>query len=224
MTRPIALITGATRGIGRAVVDQLAEDHHLLIGGRDPEAVQALVDQLPSAEPFVADLTDVETPQKLVARIERLDVIVHSAGLGEIGPLGEMTRDMWRETLEVNLVAVADLTRMLLPALRAAKGLVIAINSGAGLRANPDWGMYAASKHGLRAWTDSLRQEEAGVLRVTSIHPGRTDTDMQRHVQGDPADYDGSRFIRPETIARGVRFVVDTGDDAVVEMLSIRPR
>ena len=224
MTRPIALITGATRGIGRAVVDQLAHDHHLLIGGRYAETVQVLVDQLPSAAPFVADLGDPDATEAACVGIDRLDVVVHCAGIAEIGPLDDMTRQVWREVLELDVTAVADLNRMLMPALRAAHGLVVAINSGAGLKANPDWGVYAAAKHALKAWADSLRAEEHGVVRVTSIHPGRVDTDMQRHVQGTGASYDGSKFLRPESVARAVRFAVDASEDAVVESLSIRPR
>ena len=79
------------------------------------------------------------------------------------------------------MVAVAELTRLLLPALRAANGHVVLINSGAGLRANAGWGAYAASKFALRAFGDALRLEEPA-LRVTSIHPGRIDTDMQRDI------------------------------------------
>lgn len=224
MTRPIALVTGATRGIGRAVVDHLAPDHHLLVGGRQAETVDALVAQLPSAQPFVADLADPEATRAAVAGIERLDVVVHSAGIADIGPLDEMTREHWRQTLEVDVTAVADLNRLLMPALRAAHGLVVVINSGSGLKANPEWGVYAAAKHALKAWSDALRAEEAGVVRVCSIHPGRVDTDMQRHVQNKGDDYDGTKFLRPESVARAVRFAVDAGDDAVVEMLSIRPR
>ena len=90
-----------------------------------------------------------------------------------LGPVAELDADAWRSQLDVNLVAPALLTRALLPALRAARGTVVLVNSGAGQVAHPTWAAYAASKHGLKALADSLRAEEAehGV-RVTSVYPG----------------------------------------------------
>lgn len=224
MPLPVALITGATRGIGRAVAELLAPDHQLLLGGRDHTAVQQLADQFPSAEPFAVDLTDAAAVAAACAGVEKLDVLVLSAGIEALGSMEQLTREQWTEVLEVNVVAVAELTRLLLPALRAAHGHVIAINSGAGKRANPEWGAYAASKFALKAWADALRQEEKH-LRVTSIHPGRVDTEMQQRVRAHEgaAEYDGSRFLRPESVARAVRFALDASEDAVVEELSIRP-
>lgn len=225
MTRPIALVTGATRGIGRAVLDVLAPDHHLLVGGRDAAAVDALVAEFDSAAPFVADLLDPEAVAKAVAGVDRLDVVVHSAGIDAHADQADLDRETWSGVMELNVVAVADLNRQLTPALRAAGGLVIAVNSGAGFTSRAGVGAYCASKFALRAWTDALREEERehGV-RVSSIHPGRVDTDMQRTIQKLGDDYDGSIYLRPESVARAVRFVVDQGEDGVVEELSIRPR
>ena len=94
---------------------------------------------------------------------------------------------------------MAELTRLLLPALRTARGYVILINSGAGLRANPGWGAYAASKFALRAFGDVLRAEEPD-LRVTSVHPGRIDTPMQRAVRAaEGGDYEPERYLRVDT-------------------------
>ncbi|MCB0893368.1 MAG: SDR family oxidoreductase, partial [Propionibacteriaceae bacterium] len=163
-----ALITGASRGIGRAIAEALAPDHHLLIGGRDSAAVDAVVAALPSAEPFVCELTDDTAVETAVAGMESLDVLVHSAGGSPLGAVADVGPEVWRDVLAVNLVAPANLTRLLLPALRRASGHVVFINSGAGLTARAGWSAYAASKFGLRALADSLRAEENGVVKVTS--------------------------------------------------------
>jgi len=223
--RPLALVTGASGGIGAAVARALAPGHDLLLGGRNPSALQELAYELPGARPWPVNLTDSRAVAEAVAGITRLDVLVHSAGVGLLGTVADTSADTWRHQFEVNVVAVAELTRLVLPALRAARGRVILVNSGAGRNANPGWASYAASKFALRAFADALRAEEAvhGV-RVTSIHPGRTDTDMQRGVIAhEGAEYDASRFLRPESVARAVLVAVTAPPDADVTELSIRP-
>ena len=218
-----ALITGASRGIGRAVAEALASDHHLLIGGRDASGVAAVVAESPSAEPFVCELTDADALAAAVSGIDRLHVLVHSAGAGPLGTIAETGPRVWRETLEVNLVAPANLTRLLLPALRRARGHVVFINSGAGFTARAGWGAYAASKFGLRALADSLRAEEQTV-KVTSIHPGRTATDMQRSIrEHEGASYNPEQFLDPAAVAATVRLALDAPANASIDTLTIRP-
>ncbi|MCW3157051.1 SDR family oxidoreductase [Micropruina sonneratiae] len=219
-----ALITGASRGIGRAVADALAADHHLLIGGRDADAVAQVAASLPSAEPFVVELTDDDAVAAAVAGIGTLDVLVHSAGVGPLGTIAETDPETWRQALEANLIAPANLTRLLLPALRTAHGHVVFVNSGAGFTARAGWGAYAASKFGLRALADSLRAEQAGVVKVTSVHPGRTATDMQRAVRAhEGAAYDPEEFLSPAAVAATVRLALDAPANASIDTLSIRP-
>jgi NAD(P)-dependent dehydrogenase (short-subunit alcohol dehydrogenase family) len=100
---------------------------------------------------------------------------------------------------------------------------VVLINSGSGLRANAGWGAYAASKFALRAFGDALRLEEP-TLRVTSIHPGRIATDMQRAIVAAEGDvYDPDRFLTPETVAVAVRQAVETARDAHPTEIVLRP-
>lgn len=219
-----ALITGGSRGIGRAIAEALAPDHQLLIGGRDPQTVAATVASLPSSEPFVCELTDDAALADAVAGIDALDLLVHSAGVSPLGTIAGTSAQDWREVLEVNLTAPANLTRLLLPALRRARGLVVFINSGAGFTARAGWGAYAASKFGLRALADALRAEEAGTVRVTSIHPGRTDTAMQRGVLAhEGAAYHPEQLLSPAAVAATVRLAVDAPPNASIDTLSIRP-
>lgn len=224
-TRPIALITGASRGIGRAIAEELANTHHLLIGGTNPSSVDRVVAKLPSAEPFVAELTDAEALARACAGIDHLDVLVHSAGVGGGDEVGATDIEEWRRVFEVNVFAVAELTRLLLPALRERHGQIIMINSGSGYNAGPGGAVYAGSKFALRAMTNALREELRGQVRVTAIHPGRVDTDMQVELQARSGntDYDGSIYIRPESVARTVRTAIEVSPEAMIEELSIRP-
>jgi NADP-dependent 3-hydroxy acid dehydrogenase YdfG len=223
--RPLALVTGASRGIGAAVARALAPRYDVLLGGRDSTALQVLAAELPGSRPWPVELTDGVAVAEAVGGIERLDVLVHSAGIGVLGTVAETSTGVWRRQFEINVVAVAELTRLLLPALRAARGRVVLLNSGAGIAARPGWGAYAASKHALRAFADALRGEEAehGV-RVTSIHPGRVDTEMQRAVVAhEGGDYRAESYLRPESVAGAVLFAVSAPDDAALTELVLRP-
>ncbi|WP_433669309.1 SDR family oxidoreductase [Nocardia sp. CA-136227] len=221
--RPTALITGASRGLGAAIARELAPAHRLLLGARTQQALEPVLRELPGSAGWPVDLTDYAAVARAVDGIERLDVLVHNAGIADLGTIADSSVAQWRNTLEANLIAVAELTRLLLPALRAANGHVVLINSGAGLRANPGWGVYAASKFGLRAFGDALRLEEPA-LRVTSVHPGRIDTDMQREIiAGEGRDYDPNEFLTAETVARAVRNAVETPRDAHPTEIVLRP-
>jgi NADP-dependent 3-hydroxy acid dehydrogenase YdfG len=173
---------------------------------------------------------DLNHPRRMEAALavadlpDRLDGIVHSAGGVELGRIADMEADDWIDQLMVNLVGAAELTRLLLPALRAAHGHVVFVNSGSGLRARPGWAAYAASKHGLRALADALRDEEPS-LAVTSVYPGRTASEMQRKVRAqEGVEYDPDAFIQPLTVAKIIVNALETPRDAVVTDISVRSR
>jgi NADP-dependent 3-hydroxy acid dehydrogenase YdfG len=228
MDRKIALITGGTRGIGLAIAREMQDDYHLIIGGSSEKAHDVAA-QFPSAQGFVADLADTEGIGAAVAELglERLDVLVHSAGVVAHDPVTETTPEQWKHAFDINLFAVAELTRQLLDALQAAHGTVVTINSGAGYRSSVGFGPYATTKFALRAYTDALREEQRDKIRVSSIHPGKVDSDMQRQIQTHrgvaEADYDETQYLRPESVAKAVRLAIDATDDAMVESLTIRP-
>ncbi|WP_026152795.1 SDR family oxidoreductase [Actinopolyspora halophila] len=224
-SRPTALVTGASRGVGAAVARSLSDTHDVLLGGRDEQALHKMAQDIPGSRPWPAELTDYDGIAEAAAGIDHLDVLVHSAGMVEIGSVSEAGVDSWRRTFELNLFAVTELTRTLLPALRAASGHVVLINSGAGLAAKPNWGSYAASKFALRAYADVLRGEEsANGLRVTSVFPGRVATDMQREVrESEGGSFEPERYLRPESVADSVVSTVRAGSDSHMTEIVLRP-
>jgi short-subunit dehydrogenase len=213
------LVTGATSGIGHAVATRLRDrGDDLVLVVRDP----ARAADFPGATLAAADLADPASIDDLDLP-GRLDSVVHAAGVVELGAVADLGVDEWRSQLEVNLLAPALLTKACLPALRAAAGTVVFVNSGAGLSANPQWSAYAASKFGLRALADALRAEEPG-LRVTTVFPGRTATPMQEKVHAQEGkEYDAAAWIRPETMADAIVGVLDLPRDATIPELVVRP-
>ncbi len=228
-----AVITGASSGIGRAIALELARrGARLHLVGRDParleQAAQAARAAGGAAEVYRADLAEdaaLEALARDLAALERVDVLVHSAGVVALGPVATAPVAELDRQYRVNLRAPFVLTQALLPALERARGQVVFINSGAGLRANAGWSQYAATKHGLKALADALRAEVAprGV-RVISVYPGRTATPMQAEVhRAEGRAYHPERFVQPEDVALEVLAALSLPERAVVTDLSIRP-
>ena len=214
------MITGASGGLGSAIAAALAPIHTLLLAGRPSKRLDNVADRLGGAV-WPLDLTDTRSFGQLP---DELDVLVHNAGVAFPDRLAASSVDDWRTTFEVNVIGVVALTLALLPALRRAEGQVVFVNSGAGLNVLAGMASYSASKFALRAFADSLRAEEPS-LRVTSIHPGRVDTAMQRKLIGfEGGDYDPSRFLRPETVAEAVAHAIATPADGHVHQIVIRHR
>ena len=225
VSRPVALVTGATGGMGRCIVLDLARTHDVVALGRN-EAVLAELVHLDGVAAHHTDITNAAAVADVVAGLGRLDVLLHVAAVSVPFSLQEARLPQWQQHFDVNVFAPAELTRLCLPLLRDARGTVIFIGSGASTNPAPGNVIYAASKHALRAMADSLRIEEANTgLRVTTLSPGQTDTDLLRRShakRGD--DYIPEHYIRPETVAGAVRFVVDAPPDTQLTDIAVRPR
>ena len=220
---PTALITGAGGGLGSAIADALAATHTLFLAGRPSDRLDAVAEHL-GATTWPIDLADPGAIDAVVEPIVELDVLVHNAGVGCPGRVGESTVDDWQAVMNVNVVGAAALTLALLPALRATRGQVVFINSGAGRTPSPGLAAYSASKFALRAFADSLRVDEP-TLRVTTVYPGRIDTDMQRDlVAYEGGEYRPERFLRAQTVAQFVADAVNAPADADVHEIVVRPR
>lgn len=223
------LITGAGSGIGAATARQLSQrGDGLILLARNEKRGAELTAQFPGSRALVADLAD---PAAIASAFEgqelpeRIDSLIQSAGVVELATVGDLSAMQWRNTIDVNLVAPAELIRLSLSALRVARGHVVFVNSGAGLAAHPLWAAYAASKFGLRALADSLRGEErAHGVRVTTVYPGRTATPMQAKVHAQEGkEYDAADWMDPESVARMIIAALDLPRDAEVIDLTVRP-
>jgi len=220
---PTAMITGASRGLGSAIAAALAPTHTPFLAGRPSSRLDALAEEF-GATTWPIDLADTDALPAVVEPIVELDVLIHNAGVAFPGRVAESTVDEWRATMQVNVVGAVALTLALLPALRAAGGHVVFINSGAGINASPGLASYSASKFALRGFADSLRNDEPS-LRVTSIHPGRIATVMQEGlIAYEGKDYDPSQFLSPESVAKVVADAVNVPPDADIHEVVVRPR
>lgn len=220
---PTAMITGASRGLGTAIARALADSHTLFLAGRPSAALDEVAAEF-GATTWPIDLSDVSGIEAAVEPIVELDVLIHNAGVAFPGRVAESTVDEWRTTMDVNVIGAVALTLALLPALRAARGHVLFVNSGSGINPSPGLASYSASKFALRSFANSLRNDEPA-LRVTSVHPGRIATEMQEGlVAYEGGEYDPSRFLSPESVAKVIADAVHTPQDAHVHEVVVRPR
>lgn len=219
------LVTGAVGGMGAAIVADLVRDRDVIATARNSESLAELT-AITGATGWLGDLTDHAWLAAQVATLDHLDELVHVAAVGTHIPPAVATADDFRAQLEINLIAPAELTRLCLPLLRAARGTVIFIGSGASTRPVPGSAIYPATKHALKAYADVLRLDESrNGLRVSTVAPGPTATAMYERLQiqaGRP--YEPGRLIDPVSVARAVRFVLDATDDVHLTDVAVRPR
>lgn len=181
---PTVLVTGAGRGIGRTIAEQLAAHGWDVIAGVRSEADGAALTTVdPQRISSVnLDVTDDAQIAALDGALpERLDAVVNNAGIVMAGPMETLTSEQWRRQLDVNVVGQLAVTRAVLPRLRANGGRVLFISSVNGRLSTPLIGAYAASKFALEAAADALRMElSPWRIPVVLIEPAQTDTDMWR--------------------------------------------
>lgn len=181
-----ALVTGAGSGIGRAIALALAaEGLRVRLVGRNRDRLESVASEAGAgARVAVVDITKPPALAGLArAALPTLDVLVHSAGAYLRGSIDELDAEAWADLDAINLHAPVLLTQACLPALRAARGQVVFVNSQAGLNAGASTLAYSTGKHALRGAADALRQQLGPEgMRVLSVFPGRTDTPMQQAI------------------------------------------
>lgn len=229
-----ALVTGGGSGVGRAIGAALAAaGAESWLVGRDRAKLDSAVAEIhgagDGAVPSVADLRSPEQIRALAEEIEAragaVDILVHAAAAFSHGPLEQAPIESMDEQYETNLRAPFLLTQALLSGLKHRTGWVVFVNSSVGLRSGAKTGVYAASKHGLRAVADSLRSEvnESGV-RVLSLFLGRTATPLQERVcQLEGRAYAPDRLIQPSDVADIVLGALALPRTAEVTDLHLRP-
>lgn len=231
----VAVVTGASSGIGRAIALALARQEAIVcLVGRDGKRLAGTARTAETTSPRVLvervdlarDNEVADLARRLQAEFAGLDVLVHGAGVFRFGShvdaAGEEELDL---LYRVNARAPYCLTRALLPLLRLNGGQIVFINSSAGLRAGPAHGLYAASKHALRALADSLRDEvNSDGIRVLSVYPGRVAGPIQRELfshEGMP--YDPALLLQPEDVAAMVTAALNLPRGAEVTDIIMRP-
>ncbi len=212
----IAVVTGASSGIGAATARMLAgEGYRVVIGARRVERLDELAASCGShvdARPL--DVTDPGSVEAFTAGIERCDVLVNNAG-GALGltPIEDADEAQWRRMYETNVLGTLRMTRALLPALKAATGQIVVIGSVAGTEVYDGGAGYTAAKHAEHAFAETLRLELLGTgIRVAEIAPGLVETEFSlvRLGSQDAADqvYTGLTPLTADDVADVIAFVV----------------
>lgn len=231
----IAVVTGASSGIGAATAKALAaEGFEVILGARREDRLTAVAEEIResggAARVVKLDVTSDEDVAALAGELERVDVLVNNAG-GAWGmePIEQALDEKWRWMYEVNVLGTLRVTRALLPALKAAKGIVLTVGSIAGRQVYTGGAGYNAAKHAERALVEVLRQEVAcDEVRVTEIDPGRVHTDFSLvRFDGDmekaDAVYAGVKSLTAENIADIIVFAATRPAHVNIDFLQVTP-
>ena len=220
--RPTALVTGASRGIGRATALRLAERYEIVALARDAGRLEALSIEIAGlggrCRTIVADLRDGAATEQALAGVDA-DVVVNNAGLGVMKPFLELTPVDWHAMVDVNLNALFHVTRAVLPGMvRRGRGHVVIVGSIAGLSAFTGGTAYTATKHAVMGFAESLMLEvrDAGV-RVSVVTPGSVNTDFS-----PKGGRDTSWMLRADDVAESIAFALDAPAHVLVHRLEVR--
>ena len=220
MPQPIAVVTGASRGIGRAIALRLAGDFEIVAAARSGEELESLAQEIESrggaCRPRAVDLTDPAAVRAALGDVDA-QVLINNAGVGMLKPFMELTRDEWTRMVSLNFTALYDVTRAVVPAMIARNsGHVVMIGSISGRSAFVGGTCYAATKAAVNSLAESLMLElrDSGV-KVSVINPGSVATHFS-----DRAD--SSWMLAPEDVANAVAAVVSTPPTVLMHRVEVR--
>lgn len=232
----VILITGASSGIGEAIARELAAaGARVMLGARRVDRLERLAAEIRSAGGTAMvrslDVTDREDVAAFAeaARAEwrRVDVIVNNAGVMPLSPLAAMKVDEWDRMVDVNIKGVLHGIAAVLPEMtRRGAGHVVNIASIGALSVAPTAAVYCATKFAVRAISDGLRQESEAI-RVTCVHPGVVESELADTITDPVAQAAMKEYraiaLKPDAIARAVRFAIEQPDDVDVNEIVVRP-
>ncbi len=223
----LAVVTGASKGIGAAIAKELAEaGYYVLLLARSAEGLAQVADYLQAeglhASGVQVDLTKPEQIDQAVKAVENLgkevSVLVHNAGIVKVGKTADMKLSDWQDVINLNLTAPFYLTQKLLPKMNEGSQIIM-INSIGGKQAFAEWGAYSASKFGLRGFAEALRAEvEESGIRVTSIYPAAVDTPIH---DGLPYNWDRDKMMKADDVARAVLYCLKQGPKVRINDIEI---
>ena len=216
-----AVITGASRGIGRAVALRLGTTHHVIAVARSRPELETLASEIRSGggacDTIELDVTDPEAVARALGGV-RADVLVNNAGVGYMKPLLELTSDEWHAMVDVNFNALFHVTRALLPGMvERGRGHIVMVGSIAGRSAFVGGSCYAATKHAVMGFSESLMLEvrEKGV-KVSVVNPGSVATSFSRR------ERDTSWMLTADDVADAVTHAIDTPPHVLVHRIEVR--
>jgi NADP-dependent 3-hydroxy acid dehydrogenase YdfG len=231
MTRKITLISGASRGIGRAVSLRLAhEGHFVVVLARNAEEIGELEHEIDEAGgkalSIVCDVSDEQQVNDAVAEVirdfKRIDCLVNNAGIGVFKPAEEITAEDWDRVMDINVKGTFLLTRAVLPHMKAAgSGHILGIASDVSKRTFASGSLYTASKYAQHAFFESLRREVRQLgIKVSVVYPGLVDTYFHQAEQGEPQQ---AKFLHADDIAAAVSYILHAPPHVLVDELMIHP-
>lgn len=222
MSKPVALVTGASRGIGRAIALALASTHDLIVVARDSAHLEetAVLCRAAGApvRSILLDVTDAAAVEAALAGLE-VDVLINNAGVAVMRPFLEMTSEEWHRMVDVNVNSLYHVTRALLPGMVArGRGHVCTIGSIAGRNTFAGGTAYTGTKHFVMGFSESLMLEvrDAGVA-VSVVMPGSVDTDLF------PPGTNRTWMLEPKDVGDAVAFVVNSPAHMLVHRIEVRP-
>src|SRR5687768_13582747 len=219
--RPTALVTGASRGIGRAIAMKLSASHHIVASARSRAELDTLATEIFRAggtcDPVVLDVSNPAKVHRALDGIEA-DVLVNNAGVGFLKPFLELTVEEWNTMVDVNFNSLFHVTRAVLPGMvERGRGHIVVIGSIAGRSAFVGGTCYAATKHAVMGFTESLMLEvrDSGV-KVSAVNPGSVATDFSTR------DRNRSWMLSAEDVAEAVAFAIDTPPKVLIHRIEVR--
>jgi NADP-dependent 3-hydroxy acid dehydrogenase YdfG len=230
----VAVISGASSGIGETTARALAADgYRLALLARRADRIEALAAELgEGAIAIVADVTDRDSLVAAAGRVQRelggADVLVNNAGVMLLAPFSSDQRAEHREMVETNLLGAMTATEVFLDQLRDGGGDLVNISSVAGRKARPGNSVYAATKWGVNGWSEALRQELQPDVRVMVIEPGAVATELTDHITDANAKEAAEQMyaelaITAEDIAEVIAFAVGRPRRVTLNEILVRP-
>jgi NADP-dependent 3-hydroxy acid dehydrogenase YdfG len=228
----VAVITGASSGIGAAAARALArDDFQVVLGARRLQRLEELAAEI-GGEAVALDVADPDSVEEFAARLPRCDVLINNAGGAHgLEPLGEADEDKWRTMYEANVLGTMRMTRALLPRLVASgDGHIVSITSIAGFEAYRGGAGYIAAKHAQRSLLRVLRLELLGEpVRVTEIAPGMVETEFSLVRFGGDEEaarrvYQGMTPLSAEDVAECIRWAIAQPSHVNIDEIVVRPR